>query len=123
MKPGIRQNVWFNCVFQVNFFLIKQIFVDTQPPAMKCPESYVLPAKLNEEERHVVFNETTVAVVIHDSSNVTELKIQPAEATLKLNTHVEVEVLATDSHGNQNSCKFQVAFMCKFLNLQTGFRH
>lgn len=79
--------------------------------AMKCPESYILPTKRNETERRVYFNESSVAVVIHDASNVTELKIQPSEAVLRLNTHIDVEATATDSHGNQNSCKFQVALM------------
>jgi hypothetical protein len=80
---------------------------------MKCPDSYALPAKAGETERQVYFNESTVAIVIHDISNVTELKIRPSEANIRLNSHVEVEALATDSHGNQNSCKFQVALMRK----------
>lgn len=82
---------------------------------MKCPESYVLPAQLNEIERRVYFNESTVDVVIHDVSNVSEVKIQPSEAAIRLNTHVDVEATATDSHGNQNSCKFQVALMREFF--------
>jgi hypothetical protein len=89
---------------------------------MKCPESYVLPAGVNEFERRVYFNESSVEVVIHDTSNVTELKIKPSEAVLRLNTYVEVEAIATDSHSNQNTCKFQVALMRKsFLEFQKTY--
>ncbi|KAI6214115.1 Sushi, von Willebrand factor type A, EGF and pentraxin domain-containing protein 1 [Aphelenchoides besseyi] len=82
---------------------------DTQPPAMKCPDSYAIHAKPNETERHVNFNETSVNLVIHDASNVTEIRIRPSDATIRLHSHVDVEVTATDVHSNQNSCKFQVA--------------
>lgn len=80
---------------------------------MKCPDSYSLPAKAEETERLVYFNESTVSIVIHDISNVTELKIRPTEVTIRLNSHVDVEAIATDSHGNQNSCKFQVALLAE----------
>lgn len=78
---------------------------------MKCPDSYSLHAHVNETERRVLFNESNINLVVHDASNITELRIRPAEATIRLHSHVEVEVSATDAHSNQNSCKFQVALM------------
>ncbi|KAI6239571.1 Sushi, von Willebrand factor type A, EGF and pentraxin domain-containing protein 1 [Aphelenchoides fujianensis] len=81
-----------------------------------------LHAHVNETERRVVFNESSINLVVHDASNITELRIRPAEATIRLHSHVEVEVSATDVHSNQNSCKFQVALMpepCAEWSLRT----
>lgn len=89
--------------------------LDTQPPVMKCPDSYSLPAKPGQTELLVYFNTTTVPMVIQDMSNITDIVFDPPKATIKLGSHVNVEAIATDAHANKNKCKFQVAFMRKFF--------
>lgn len=69
----------------------------------------------NETERLVTFNESTVALVIQDMSNITELTFEPNEFVLKVNSHVTVAVTVTDAQSNKNKCKFQIAFSRKFL--------
>ncbi|ULT97657.1 hypothetical protein L3Y34_005467 [Caenorhabditis briggsae] len=81
---------------------------DTQPPVMKCPDSYTIP--VGNSTKHVIFDMTTVDLVLHDTSNVSEVTFSPTEATLKIGEFVEVTAQAEDENGNRNSCKFQVAY-------------
>ncbi|CAL2041939.1 unnamed protein product [Caenorhabditis brenneri] len=81
---------------------------DTQPPVMKCPDSYTIP--VGNSTKHVIFDMTTVDLVLHDTSNVSEVTFTPSEATLKIGEFVEVTAQAEDENGNRNSCKFQVAY-------------
>uniref|UniRef100_A0A8R1HYY8 Sushi, von Willebrand factor type A, EGF and pentraxin domain-containing protein 1 n=1 Tax=Caenorhabditis japonica TaxID=281687 RepID=A0A8R1HYY8_CAEJA len=81
---------------------------DTQPPVMKCPDSYTIP--VGNSTKHVVFDMSTVDLVLHDTSNVSDITFTPSEATLKIGDFVEVTVKAKDENGNRNSCKFQVAY-------------
>lgn len=84
---------------------------------MKCPESYSMWADENEFERKVYFNTSTIGqhLIVHDMSNITEIRFDPPQYVLKLGTHVTVEVTATDAQLNSNTCKFQVALMRKIL--------
>ncbi|KAI1733255.1 CUB domain-containing protein [Ditylenchus destructor] len=84
---------------------------DTQPPVIKCPDSYSLWAAENETEKRVTFNESSAKLVIQDMSNITEVLFEPAETVLKVSTHVTVEVTVSDAQSNRNKCKFQVAYM------------
>ncbi|KAL3983031.1 EGF-like domain family protein [Acanthocheilonema viteae] len=86
---------------------------DTQPPVMKCPDSYIVPANDGEFEKLITFNESTVQMVIQDTSNITDVTFEPSEALLTLSSHVTVEVTATDSASNRNKCKFQVSLQAK----------
>ncbi|CAJ0600817.1 unnamed protein product [Cylicocyclus nassatus] len=89
--------------------IVKLKIPDTLPPVLKCPDSYALSAY--EPKMRVVFNLTTVPMVIQDVSNITEVTFNPSEANLESGDYVEVEVTATDALGNRNQCKFQVAYM------------
>uniref|UniRef100_A0A914C4L0 Fibropellin-1 n=1 Tax=Acrobeloides nanus TaxID=290746 RepID=A0A914C4L0_9BILA len=103
--------------------VVKLRIPDTQPPVMKCPDSYALSAKPGQMEQLVYFNESTVPMVIQDMSNITEIVFDPTKAVVKLGSHVNVEVTATDAHANKNKCKFQVALMqepCSEMSLQTS---
>uniref|UniRef100_A0A7E4V9J7 Sushi, von Willebrand factor type A, EGF and pentraxin domain-containing protein 1 n=1 Tax=Panagrellus redivivus TaxID=6233 RepID=A0A7E4V9J7_PANRE len=84
---------------------------DTQPPVLKCPDSYALSAEQGESERTVFFNETSVELAVQDMSNITEITFEPALSTIKLGGYVTVEATATDEHSNRNKCKFQVSLM------------
>ncbi|VDD92750.1 unnamed protein product, partial [Enterobius vermicularis] len=86
---------------------------DTQPPVMKCPDSYIIPAVEGQEEELVYFNDSSVQMVIQDISNISEVVFTPTEALLTLGSHVTVEVTATDSVLNRNKCKFQVSLQPK----------
>ncbi|CAD5221161.1 unnamed protein product [Bursaphelenchus okinawaensis] len=95
---------------------------DTQPPAMKCPDSYSVFATANETTKHLVFNESTIHVVMHDLSNITEFTLSPPEADVHLFSAIDLEATATDSHNNRANCKFQVALMpepCTEASLRT----
>lgn len=94
------------------------LLADTQPPAMKCPESYTLPAAANETTRLVHFNQSDVHVVVHDLSPVPDFRLSPEKAELRLFQAVDVEATATDSHGNRASCRFQVALMRECSSFQ-----
>lgn len=89
--------------------VVKLRIPDTIPPVMKCPDSYELSAF--ESKMKVIFNLTTVPMVIQDVSNITEVIFNPAEAVLEPGEFVEVEVTATDALANRNQCKFQVAYI------------
>ncbi|KJH47373.1 sushi domain protein [Dictyocaulus viviparus] len=91
--------------------VVKLRIPDTIPPVMKCPDSYTLSAF--EPRLKVVFNLTTVPMVIQDVSNITEVVFNPSEAVLELGDFVEVDVTATDALANRNQCRFQVAYMRK----------
>uniref|UniRef100_A0A9J2P4X9 Sushi, von Willebrand factor type A, EGF and pentraxin domain-containing protein 1 n=1 Tax=Ascaris lumbricoides TaxID=6252 RepID=A0A9J2P4X9_ASCLU len=86
---------------------------DTQPPVMKCPDSYIIPAAEEQFEEMVYFNETGVQMVIQDISNISEVVFDPPQALLTLGSHVTVEVTATDSVSNRNKCKFQVSLQAE----------
>ncbi|CAB3409318.1 unnamed protein product [Caenorhabditis bovis] len=81
---------------------------DTQPPVMKCPDSYTIP--VGNSSTHVVFDVSTVDLVVHDTSNISEIVFTPSEADLKIGEYVEVSATAKDEYGNKNMCKFQVAY-------------
>lgn len=57
-------------------------------------------------------------MVIQDTSNITGVTFEPAEALLTLGSHVTVEVTATDSASNRNKCKFQVSLQGRYFFLQ-----
>lgn len=76
---------------------------------MKCPDSYIIPAKEGQFETFIYFNESTVPLVIQDMSNITDVTFKPSETVLTLGSHVTVEVTATDSASNRNKCKFQIS--------------
>lgn len=80
---------------------------------MKCPDSYTIPAGENETQRLVFFNESTVKLVVQDMSNITSIVFDPPQIALRLNSHVTVEVIASDAYSNRNKCKFQVALARK----------
>ncbi|KAK0398751.1 hypothetical protein QR680_002734 [Steinernema hermaphroditum] len=96
---------------------------DTQPPVMKCPDSYSIYTRDNESEQTVYFNESSVQMVIKDMSNISEVVFEPSEAKLKIGDFVTVEVSASDEHSNRNKCKFQVSMKaesCSPLSLKTS---
>ncbi|CAD6196234.1 unnamed protein product [Caenorhabditis auriculariae] len=84
---------------------------DTQPPVMKCPESSSIPAK--ESSTHLVFDQSTVALVVQDASKITNVTFSPREAILRVGEFVEVEVSAEDEHANRNTCRFQIAYVAE----------
>ncbi len=48
---------------------------DTQAPVMKCPDSYVVYTEDEVTEMRLAFNESSVAVIVHDLSNITEVNL------------------------------------------------
>ena len=76
---------------------------------MKCPDSYVVELEDEATEMLVYFNETSVNLVVQDTSNITDLVFEPPQALMQVGTHVTVTVRAMDELGNRNKCKFQVA--------------
>lgn len=89
---------------------------DTLPPVMKCPDSYIVALESEANESQLYFNETSVNVIVQDTSEITEIVFEPPTALLKLNQHVTVTVRAMDKLGNQNKCKFQVCLVLKVLD-------
>uniref|UniRef100_A0A183D5P4 HYR domain-containing protein n=1 Tax=Gongylonema pulchrum TaxID=637853 RepID=A0A183D5P4_9BILA len=75
----------------------------------ECVVQLRIPAKEGQLEKTVFFNESSVQMVIQDTSNITDVTFEPAEALLTLGSHITVEVTATDSASNRNKCKFQVS--------------
>lgn len=102
---------------KVKFFILSTllIFLDTQPPLVTCPNSFVIETDEELTETNVAFNTSTVDLRIQDVSNITDITFEPTGAVLKLGKHVTVTVTASDSLGNQNSCKFQVIFRRKWF--------
>ncbi|VDM57878.1 unnamed protein product, partial [Angiostrongylus costaricensis] len=97
--------------------VVKLRLPDTIPPVMKCPDSYELSAF--EPKMNVIFNLTSVPMVIQDVSNITEVIFNPAEAVLEPGEFVEVEVTATDALANRNQCKFQVAYIYEKCSMES----
>uniref|UniRef100_A0AC35U7X4 Sushi, von Willebrand factor type A, EGF and pentraxin domain-containing protein 1 n=1 Tax=Rhabditophanes sp. KR3021 TaxID=114890 RepID=A0AC35U7X4_9BILA len=91
--------------------IVKLRIPDKQPPVLKCPESYFIPAEENEPSRGVYFNETTVRLIVQDVSDIKSIVFDPPYANVLYGKHVHVKVKVLDIFNNQNDCQFQVALL------------
>uniref|UniRef100_A0A5S6QUS0 Fibropellin-1 n=1 Tax=Trichuris muris TaxID=70415 RepID=A0A5S6QUS0_TRIMR len=92
---------WNQCV-------VRLLMPDTQAPKLICPDSYVVEMEPDASQVNLVFNRSTINLIINDTSEIVQLDIEPKEALLGLHKHTTVKVTAVDAFGNQETCRFQV---------------
>ncbi|KRX15830.1 Fibropellin-1 [Trichinella nelsoni] len=81
---------------------------DNRPPVLVCPESYIVEVPKDVPGMQMIFNRSSVDLMIDDASDTVKLTFSPGEIYLKLKQHVTVKVTAEDDFGNEASCRFQV---------------
>ncbi|KFD52311.1 hypothetical protein M513_06874, partial [Trichuris suis] len=87
---------------------VRLLLPDTQPPKLTCPDSYVVEMEPDASFVNLIFNRSTVNLIVNDTSKIVQLAIEPTEATLTLHKHTTVKVTAVDAFGNEATCRFQV---------------
>ncbi|MCL4136243.1 UNVERIFIED_CONTAM: hypothetical protein GTU68_021071, partial [Idotea baltica] len=95
---------------------------DDTPPALTCPNSYVVSLVDNSENYTVNFNSTLSSITVEDDSNDVSVRFIPDIASIRVGGYQNVTVVATDSSGNSAACHFQVgvqATVCADWSLKT----
>ncbi|KAK3869849.1 hypothetical protein Pcinc_024872 [Petrolisthes cinctipes] len=84
---------------------------DDIPPAITCPQSYVIELVEEQENYKMNFNSTITLsnVNVSDNSGQYQLQVRPEVALIRVGGYENVTVIATDPSGNTASCNFQVA--------------
>ncbi|XP_045124302.1 sushi, von Willebrand factor type A, EGF and pentraxin domain-containing protein 1-like isoform X1 [Portunus trituberculatus] len=85
--------------------------LDDTPPALTCPQSYVIELVEQQENYRVNFNSsiTLASVNVSDNSGEYQLQVRPEVALIRVGGYENVSVIATDPSGNTAACSFQVA--------------
>uniref|UniRef100_T1IXR4 Uncharacterized protein n=1 Tax=Strigamia maritima TaxID=126957 RepID=T1IXR4_STRMM len=87
---------------------ITVVVPDDVPPAVVCPQSYVVELVEKREFYEVYFNDSSQVTVV-DNSNFTAITFEPIYANISIGSYQNVTVTAVDKAGNNASCHFQVA--------------
>lgn len=82
---------------------------DFNPPFLSCPQSYVVELVEEQESYAVNFNDTRRLINATDASGPVTVVINPETAIIPMWGFQNVTVTATDTHGNEAMCHFQVA--------------
>lgn len=82
---------------------------DDTPPQLSCPQSYVVELLDKKASYLVQFNETRRRIESFDQSGPVTLDFIPESAIIPVGGFENVTVVASDKHGNQASCNFQVS--------------
>ncbi|KFM58062.1 Sushi, von Willebrand factor type A, EGF and pentraxin domain-containing protein 1, partial [Stegodyphus mimosarum] len=94
---------------------------DYTPPFLSCPQSYVVELVEQQDSYAVNFNDTRRLINATDASGPVTITLTPETAIIPLWDFRNVTVVATDIHGNQAFCHFQVAVqpaMCVAWSLE-----
>lgn len=98
----------FDAAGNVATCLVNITLPDDKPPTLFCPKSYVIELQRPQESYEVNLNESLGHVRATDESGVGLIRVQPERAVIPVNGYRNVTVMASDRHGNQALCHFQV---------------
>jgi len=82
---------------------------DTTPPQLTCPQSYVVELVDKQASYQVYFNETRRRINATDAAGPVKVAFIPESAIIPVGGFENVTVVASDKHGNQAQCNFQVS--------------
>lgn len=82
---------------------------DDTPPQLSCPHSYVVELVDRQPSYQVYFNETRRRINTSDESGPVRIEYIPESSIIPIGGFENVTVIASDKHGNQASCNFQVS--------------
>ena len=82
---------------------------ESTPPALKCPQSYVIELIDEVETYEMNFNETRYLINATDESGEVQITIIPEMALIPVKGYRNATVIATDRFGNEAFCHFQVS--------------
>ncbi|CAG7724478.1 unnamed protein product [Allacma fusca] len=82
---------------------------DDTPPQLSCPQSYVVELVDKQPSYQVFFNETRRRINASDASGPVNVAFIPESAIIPVGGFENVTVVASDKHGNQAMCHFQVS--------------
>ncbi|ODN06404.1 Fibropellin-1 [Orchesella cincta] len=82
---------------------------DDTPPQLSCPQSYVVELLDKQASYQVYFNETRRRINATDASGPVTVNFIPESSIIPVGGFENVTVVASDKHGNQATCHFQVS--------------
>lgn len=82
---------------------------DDTPPALTCPQSFVIELVEEDDSYDVDFKRLRNQVNASDPSGEVTVTFLPERATIRIGDYQNVTVVAADRFGNQARCYFQVA--------------
>ena len=82
---------------------------ETTPPALQCPQSYVIELIKERDAYEINFNETRKLINATDESGEVQITLIPEMALIPMKGYRNVTVIATDRFGNEANCHFQVS--------------
>lgn len=82
---------------------------ESTPPALHCPQSYVIELVDEQEMYEINFNDTRKLINATDESGDVSIRIIPEVAMIPMKGYRNVTVVASDRFGNEAFCHFQVS--------------